>query len=108
MYNGPFDPTLGGYTIVVGSTAATQVASPTNTGIVPPSYRVRNTASTQSYLTWGVSSTITAAAVTSSATTGINTLGMVGNSVEVFKLPQGAWYIASSTGSFEITAGEGI
>ena len=77
------------------------------------SYRIRNVSTTNAYVAWaaplasGAAPAITATAPTV-VTSVANTIGMVASSVEVFRLPANVWFQASTGGTFEVTAGEGI
>lgn len=96
----PFVPT--GPTVVVG-TAAVNVVNNTYGG---GSFRVRNTAATSQYLTWGPDSTV-ASVVPVAGTPALRTIGMLPGSVEVFG-NIGPWFIGNTGSTFEITQGTGV
>jgi hypothetical protein len=96
----PFCPT--GPTVVV-ATAAVNVVANTYGG---NSFRVRNTAATVQYLTWGPSSTV-ASAVPVAGTPALNTVGLQPGSVEIFG-NLGPWMIGNAGSGFEVTQGDGV
>lgn len=105
--NDPFRPT--GPTVVVDNTAR-QVTSSTSSN--DQQYRIRCTAASAAYFTYSTanitgggtpSMTLTAPVA---GTPQANTIGMLPNSVEVFTLPAGAWFLAAAA-NFEVTPGEG-
>lgn len=70
------------------------------------SVRVRNLSASAQYFTYGNASSVTS--VTPAAgSPAINTYGMLGNSVETFNLPTGAWIVAQTATGFEMTPGSG-
>ncbi len=94
---------IGGPTVVVGATAVQ--LSPNYSA---STYRVRNLSTSTQYFTVGATASV--AILTPAAgnpATGINTIGMLGSSVETFAnlLP---FMIASSATGFEVTPGDGV
>ena len=96
----PFCPT--GPTVVVATTAVNVVNNTYGGG----SFRVRNTAATAQYLTWGVDATVTSA-VPVAGTPALRTVGMQPGSVEVFG-NIGPFFIGNTGSAFEITQGTGV
>lgn len=99
--NGAFAP-QGLTTVVINS--AVQIA-PTS-AMTNPVYRVRNLAATVQYFTHGSTNAVTSLTPVA-GTPSLNTIGMLGGSVEVFAnlLP---FMIASTATGFEVTAGDGL
>ena len=109
MQNNAFQPF--GPTVLV-TNGPVQVL--TTNGMQATSYRVRNLTTTNAYVAWGpalnsgATPAITAVAPTLLSVSVTNTIGMVASSVEVFVLPNAAWFNGSAGGTFEVTPGEGI
>lgn len=107
MQNNAFTPF--GPTYAVSSTAPVQVLATNNLG--PTSYRIRNTNSSANYISWspalpsGMAPTFACTSPVA-GTPSVNTVGMIGSSIEVFQLPSNCWFIA--TAAFEVTPGEGF
>jgi len=97
----PFVPT-GQLILVNGS--ATQVG---NFGLPGSCWRVRNLSGSAQYFTWGQTSSVSSNGAPSAGSPSFNTIGMVGNSVEVFS-GIGPYMIASSATGFEVQQGDGI
>lgn len=109
MQNNAFTPF--GPTYLVGTTTPTQALASNN--LTPTAYRVRNTSSSANYLAWspvllsGNVPTSMQPVAPAAGSPSINTVGMIGASVEVFQLPGNCWFIGGAAG-FEVTPGEGI
>jgi len=73
------------------------------------SFRVKSLAAsgTDQYFTWGQSNAVTAGAAPTDNVPTVNTIGMLGASVETFELPAGSWFVASSATGFQFVAGTG-
>ncbi len=69
-------------------------------------YRVRNTASTAQYFSWGPTNAVTCTAPVA-GTPQARTIGMLPTSVETFELPAGSWVIGNTGSAFEFTPGQG-
>lgn len=93
-----------GPTVLVNN-SATQII-PANSA-TNPAYRVRNLSASVQYFTHGTTSSVTSIGAPSAGTPSANTIGMLGNSVEVFSnlLP---FMIASTSTGFEVTPGDGV
>jgi hypothetical protein len=107
MQNNAFQPY--GSTFAVSSVNPVQVTTTNNQQAT--SYRVRNLTSGTQYLTWSPNTNTSAPPQISAVapvlgTASPNTVGMIGNSVEIFVIPHNAWFV--STGAMEVTPGEGI
>jgi hypothetical protein len=102
-----FNPT--GPTVLVGTTS-TQVTTKDNCYAV--SYRIRNSANVDAYLSWApalpLGQAVTVPAAQAPAPIAYNTIGISSGSTEVITLPPNAWFIANVAGGFEITPGEGV
>lgn len=109
MQNNAFTPF--GPTYLVDSSTPVQVKSSANAP-APTSYRIRNTNTSSNFFAWapalpsGSTPTFGAAAPTL-GTPAVNTIGMIGSSVEVFQLPGNCWFIGNLA-NLEITPGEGF
>lgn len=78
-----------------------------NDGSGMSTYRVRNTAGTVQYFTWGVSSTVVFAGIPTAGAPSPNTIGMLAGSIETFEIPAGVYFIGNVGSAFEFTAGQG-
>ena len=111
MQDNAFTPKTA--TVVFDSTAWQQVATAANND-PPTSFRIRNTVASVKHFFW--SPQLASAKAPSILPTVVpaltapvsNCIGMVASSVEVFCLPSGAWFLAETDGTFEVTGGEGI
>ena len=108
MQNNAFQPFGPTYLITGGPVQVLTVNNQQAT-----SYRIRNITVTNAYIAWSpaLPSGNIPSITSISPTAGIpvlNTVGMVATSVEVFCLPQNAWFRSSAAGTFEVTPGEGI
>lgn len=92
-----------GPTVLVNG-SATQIAPGSTMSV--QGYRVRNLSSSVQYFTHGQTG-VTSAGAPSAGSPTVNTIGMIGNSVEVFSglLP---FAIASTATGFEFTPGDGV
>lgn len=92
---------IGGPTVVVGA-AAVLLSQNTPSS----SYRVRNLSTSTQYFTVGATASV-ASLTPAAGTSAVNTIGMLGSSVETFAslLP---YMIASSATGFEVTPGDGV
>lgn len=101
--------TPAGSTFLIG-VAAVQVPNPGTTQ--QTAYRIRCLVS--GYIAFspevvsGAAPTSLAAVAPVAGTPSLNTIGMLAGQVEVFCLPQEAWFLSSVAAGFEVTAGEGV
>jgi len=108
MQNNAFTPFGPTYLV---STTPVQVLSTNN--LCPTAYRVRNTSGSANTFSWypplasGQAPAGFTASSTAAGTPAVNTITMLGTSVEVFQIPGNAWFVASAA-SLEVTPGEGI
>jgi hypothetical protein len=70
--------------------------------------RVRNCSPTVQSFTWGLTGAVTAAGIPTAGVPSVNTVTMLGNSVESFTFPARSFFIADNATGFEFTPGEGI
>ncbi len=106
MQNNAFQPYGPTYLV----TALSPIQAPATNGLQATSYRIRNVAGAAAYITWSPNNPNTPNISAVAPTTGnpsANTLGMLATSIEVFVIPDKAWFLASA-GTFEVTPGEGI
>lgn len=110
MFDPAFSPS--GPSVLVDNTAR-QVF--TRDGTQSVTYRVRNMAAAAQYFTWSTPN-ITAGPTTAPtglsaaapvAGTPANVIGMLAGSVELFRFPPNAWFLAGTATGFEFTPGEG-
>lgn len=97
----PFAPT-GPAILVNGS--ATQIG---NLGYGGNCWRVRNLSASTQYFTTGTTNGVTSVGAPSAGVPSANTIGMIGNSVEVFSA-LAPWMIASTSTGFEVIPGDGV
>ncbi len=93
-----------GPTTLVGVTAVAPMTKDAAGGVT--TFRLRCLAT--AYLTWGPSSSITAAGAPSAGTPSSNTIGMTtGGNAAYIEVPAGSFFISSVAASFEVTPGSG-
>lgn len=100
----PFAP--GGPSYLVTNAAAVQI--PAGAG---QQVRVVNLSAvgTPQYLSWGLTSGVTAPTAPAAGVAQLNTLGMLGGTERIFTIPGANWYFAASASTgFLITLGEGV
>jgi hypothetical protein len=93
-------------TFLIGVTA-TQVI---NSGAVTAganTMRIQNILTTRQYLTWGPSSTVTAAGAPAAGAPVPNTIGLAGGESIYLEIPPTSYLIANIAAAFEVTAGTG-
>lgn len=108
MQDTAFTPT--GPTYLIGTAFPVQALSSNNAA--PTSYRIRNTSTNTNYISWwpplaSGNSPVFASTAPVAGTPAVNTIGMIGTSVEVLSLPSNCWFIGNASG-FEVTPGEGL
>lgn len=102
-----FVPT--GPTFLVGTTSV-QVKTGDNCYAI--SYRIRNSANVDAYLSWAPANpkglAVTVPSAQAPAPIAYNTIGISSGSTEVISLPPNVWLIANVAGGFEVTPGYGV
>jgi hypothetical protein len=93
-----------GPTVLVGVTAVQVVAS--GTGSNYSSIRVRNTATTTQYFTWG-GAAVAALGAPTAGVPSANTIGMAAGATETFDIPPALFFIGNTASAFEMTPGQG-
>lgn len=104
-----FQPT--GSTVLV-TTSSVQITTSDNVQAV--TYRIRNVAATQAYLSWlpadplGAAITVGSVTAPTAGSPSAKTLGFAVGAVEVFTLPPNVWMKSDTANAFEVTPGVGL